>query len=627
MMNRQDVNYKTVKFFSNLAKKLKPLEPLTVSEWANKYMVLPKGDAREGRYSTKNAPYQKEIMDAITRPEVVDVTVMSSAQVGKSLIMKCGIAYYIDYEPATQIIVLPTIELGERFSKTSLAPMISDVPRLREKVAKTKERDSNNTIRTKSYPGGDLIIAGANAPASLAQAPRRIVWMDEIDRFPASAGDEGNPVLLAEKRATSYWNKKHIKTSTPTIKGFSKIEDAYLEGSMEEWCVACPECGEYQPYDFKRIDFKTTNMICEKCGCMSSEMAWKKSKHKWIAKHPERVTNRSFHLNELASPFSDWKNIIETFEKAMRRLEKYHDPKDLKVFINTVLGETWDIAEMDTEKVDDDTLKSRAEHYDAEIPEGVLILTAAVDVQDDRFEIEIRGWARNYETWGIYKTEIHGNLYTNEPWDRLEEYLDQAFEFKDGHQLNIAGFAIDSGGHFTNSVYKWSMAMRKKKKRCYAVKGYAGKQDIPLLYKKSVGEIKEDVRGKKVTVARTLLYILGVDAGKEDISNRLKIEKPGEGYCHFPADEGRGYDEEYYKGLTSEHKIVEQKDGKIVISWQKEGGRRNEPFDLLNYNYAVLEILKPKWDVLEQKIKTGVNYMRTSGKKRDKRRSINGIEV
>ena len=611
----------------SLADTLKPTEEMTVSEWANNYMVLPKGDAQAGRYSTKNAPYQKEIMDAITQPEVVDVSVMSSAQVGKSLIMKCGIGYYIDHEPATQIIVLPTVELGERFSKTSLAPMIDDVPRLHDKVAKARARDSNNTILAKSYPGGDLIIAGANSPSSLAQMPRRVVWMDEIDRFPGSAGEEGNPVLLAEKRATSYWNKKHIKTSTPTIKGYSKIEEAYQDGTMETWCVACPECGAYQPYDFKRIDFESVSMACEKCGCLSTERAWKKSMHKWIAEHPERRTSRSFRLNELASPFSDWKDIIETFQKAMRRLKKYHDPADLKVFVNTALGETWDDSSIDENSVDDDKLMKRAEFYGAEIPDGVLFITASVDVQDNRFEVEIRGWAREYESWGLYKTEIYGNLYTNEPWDELESYLSQTLEFADGRQLGIAGFAIDTGGHFTNQAYKWAKKMRGKKKHCYAIKGYAVKEDIPLIYKRTVAEIKEERNGKKAVIDRTILYILGVDSGKDDISNRLKITEPGEGYCHFPSEAGRGYDEDYYEGLTSEHKVTEQKRGKLKTSWKKEAGKRNEPFDLFNYNYAVVELMQPEWDVLEEKLKNGVNYMEKSKVRRTFRRSTNGIEV
>lgn len=625
-MNKE-VNWHTLQFMCRLAQKLKPKENMTISQWADHYMVLPEGSNEAGHYSSDTIPYQKAIMDAITDPEVVDVSVMSSAQVGKTTIIMCGIAYYIDYEPATQMLVMPTIMDAEKFSKTRLAQMIADIPQLAAKVADPKTRNSNNTILLKSYPGGNIAIGGANSPSSLASDPRRIIWMDEVDRFPESAGSEGNPIKLAEKRATSYWNKKHIKTSTPTIAGRSKIEAAYNKGSMEEWNVQCPECGAWQPYSFRRMDFNSVSMACSECGVLVPERAWKDSKHKWIAAHTERTKARSFRLNELASPFVDWQEIIDNFKEAKERLERFHDPEDMKVFINTVLGETWEETSFVDNEVDENALESRMETYVADIPEGVLLLTAAIDVQDNRFEVEIRGWAREYETWGIYKTEIYGELITDEPWEQLEAYLDQTLYFEDGTGLNIAGFAIDTGGHFTNRTYKWIKKMRGKGKKCYGVKGYAGKPGIPLIYKKTVVDIKEERGNKTVTVDRTMIYILGVDSGKEDITRRLQIKEAGAGYCHFPAGAGRGYDEEYFRGLTSERQINKKVNGVIKKVWIKKSGARNEPLDLFNYNYAVVELLRPEWNTLEEKLKNGVNYMRKRKGKGRPRRSINGIEV
>lgn len=626
-MKNKEVSWHTLQFMCKLAKNLKPKESLTISQWADKYMVLPEGSNEAGRYSSKTIPYQKAIMDAITDPEVVDVTVMSSAQVGKTTIIMCGIAYFIDYEPATQMVVLPTISDAEKFSKTRLKQMIKDIPRLSDKVADPKSRDSNNTILLKSYPGGNIALGGANSPSSLASDPRRIIWLDETDRFPESAGTEGNPIKLAEKRATSFWNKKHIKTSTPTIAGRSKIETAYYKGSMEEWNVKCPECGAWQPYSFKRVDFESISMACAECGVLVSERAWKESKHKWIAAHPERKKARSFHLNELASPFVDWEEIIENFKDANDKLKRFHDPEDMKVFVNTVLGETWEEAAFVDDAINEDTLENRSEVYVADIPEGVLLLTAAIDVQDNRFEVEIRGWSRKYETWGIYKTEIYGELITDEPWNKLETYLEQPLYFEDGTELNIAGFAIDTGGHFTNKTYKWIKKMKSMGKKCYGVKGYAGKPEIPLIYKKTIVDIKEERGGKSIVTDRTMIYILGVDSGKEDITNRLKIKEPGAGYCHFPAGDARGYDQDYYKGLTSEHQISKKVNGIIKKVWVKKSGVRNEPLDLFNYNYAVEELLRPDWDKLEEKLKNGMNYMKKSKRLRSSRRSINGIEV
>lgn len=621
----REVSWHTLQLMCKLAGNLRPKEPMTISQWADRYMVLPEGSNESGRYSSDTIPYQKAIMDAITDPEVVDVAVMSSAQVGKTTIIMCGIAYYIDYEPATQMLVMPTITDAEKFSKTRLAQMIEDIPQLAEKVADPKARNSNNTILLKGYPGGNIAISGANSPSSLASDPRRIIWMDETDRFPESAGSEGNPIKLAEKRATSYWNKKHIKTSTPTIAGRSKIESAYNKGSMEEWSVQCPECGAWQPYSFRRVDFETVSMACESCGVLIPERTWKESKHKWIAHHPERKKARSFRLNEMASPFVEWQEIIDNFKDADEKLKKFHDVEDMKVFVNTVLGEPWEEA-AGIDCVSEEELETRLETYAADIPEGVLLLTAAVDVQDNRFEVEIRGWARNYETWGIYKTEIYGELIKEEPWNQLEDFLAQPLYFEDGRELNIAGFAIDTGGHFTNETYKWIKKMKAKGKKCYGVKGYAGKPDIPLLYKKTIVDITEEHNGKKIVIDRTIIQILGVDSGKEDITNRLQIEEAGPGYCHFPKGDSRGYDDEYFKGLTAERQVTKKVNGVIKKVWVKKSGTRNEPIDLFNYNYAVEEILRPKWDELEEKLKRGVNYMKKSRFRRTPRRSINGIE-
>ena len=621
----REVSWHTLQLMCRLAGNLRPKESMTISQWADKYMVLPEGSNESGRYSSDTIPYQKDIMDAITDPEVVDVAVMSSSQVGKTTIIMCGIAYYIDYEPATQMLVMPTIKDAEKFSKTRLAQMIEDIPQLADKVADPKARNSNNTILLKSYPGGNIAISGANSPSSLASDPRRIIWMDETDRFPESAGSEGNPIKLAEKRATSYWNKKHIKTSTPTIAGRSKIESAYNKGSMEEWSVQCPECGAWQPYSFKRLDFESVSMACEECGVLIPERQWKESSHKWIAHHPERKKARSFRLNEMASPFVEWSEIIENFKDADEKVKKFHDVEDLKVFVNTVLGEPWEETSLG-ESVSEEVLETRMEVCRADIPEGVLLLTAAVDVQDNRFEVEIRGWARDYETWGIYKTEIYGDLITDEPWNQLEAYLNQPLYVEDGTELNVAGFAIDTGGHFTNRTYKWIKKMRAAGKKCYGVKGYAGKPEIPLIYKKTIVDIKEEHGGKQVVVDRTLIYILGVDAGKEDITNRLQIEESGKGYCHFLQGDGRGYDDEYFKGLTSEHQINKKVNGMIKKVWVKKSGARNEPLDLFNYNYAVEELLRPEWDKLEEKIRKGINYMKKSKTRKIYRRSINGIE-
>lgn len=627
---KKTVDYHTLSFICRLASVLKPKEKMTISEWADKYMELPEGSNEAGKFSTKGMPWQKEIMDAISNPEVVDVTCMTSAQIGKTTILLCGIGYYIDHEPATQLVVLPTLVLGECFSKTRLASMIRDVPCLQDKIAPVKSKDSDNTIMFKSYPGGHIVVAGANSAASLSSMPLRVIWMDEVDRFPDSAGTEGNPVMLAEARAKSFWNKKHIHTSTPTVKEHSRIEELYLDGSMETWCSCCPSCGEFQPYDFRRIDFESLTMACMYCGEMIPEKDWKESEHAWIAEHPERKTHRSFRLNELASPYTDWQSIIAHFKKANRRMADFHDPTDLQVFVNTVLGECWVETVMAKEHLDAEVIAERAEQYPADIPDGVLLLTAAVDVQDNRFEVEVRGWAKDYESWGIYKKEIYGDPTKQAVWNDLEEYLRTTFRFADGRELNIAGFGIDSGGHHTNQTYKWVKLMQRRGKKAYALKGFnrADRMDINLLYKKSNVDIKEVHDGKEVVVDRLVLHIIGVSSGKDDIMHRLAIDVPGEGYCHFPANGGRGYDDVYYEGLLAENKVTVRERGKVKTKWVKKSGVRNEPLDLFNYNYAVMELLRPVWGDLESKLEKGINYMKAAGQKRKKaRKAGKGLEV
>ncbi len=615
---------RTVKFISDLAKILKPKERIKVSEWAEKNMVLPAGSATSGKFSCDNAPYQREIMDAITDPNVRDVTVMSSAQVGKTTIILAGLGYYIDHEPARQMMIMPTIATMEKFSKSRLSNMISEIPVLKDKIADSKARNSNNTILYKEYAGGYMVLSGANSPASLSSFPIRIVWMDEIDRFPESAGSEGNPLRIAEERATSYWNKKFFKSSTPTTATLSKIYPEYMKGTQEEWSAQCPCCGKFQPYAWDRVDFQKVGMKCIECGEISEERLWKEANHKWIAGNPDVKDRRSFHMNALASPWVEWSDLIEQFKSAIDKLKRFHDTTDLQTFYNLKLGEVWDDTRVDEKSQSSDNLIARAEDYDAEIPDRVILITAAVDVQDNRFEIEIRGWAREYETWGIYKTEIYGDIEKNGIWQQLEEYISQTFRYADGRCVGVAACAIDTGGNHTESVYRHCKDMLDRGLPIYPVKGYAGKEGIKLLYHASKAEVTELSKdGKKISRGMIPLQILGVNAGKEMIMSRLSIEDEGEGYCHFP--KGRGYDERYYEGLTSEHKITSMKHGKLKTEWIKKRGTANEPLDLFNYNLAACQLRNPSWDVLEDKLDKGIDYTKrkeATPRKKKKRRSI-----
>ncbi len=614
-MSKKQVAAITVSLFIKIAKILAPPPKLTVSQWADGYRRLSQeASAEPGRWNTERAPYQREILDAINDGRCEEIIIMSSAQVGKTEIILNIIGYYIAYDPSPILCLQPTLEMAQTFSKDRLAPMLRDTPELRGKVKDVRSRDSGNTILHKVFPGGHITMAGANSAAGLASRPIKIVLMDEIDRYPASAGTEGNPIKLAEKRTTTFWNRKKIKVSTPTIKGRSQIENEFLSSSKEEWCVPCPCCGKYQPYEWGRIHFSDVTMECKFCMERFSEMEWKENPGKWIAA-ADNPKKRGFHLNELASPWKHWEEIIDEFRDANKALKEQGDAEKMKVWINTTLGETW---EEKGEAADEDVLFKRRERYTADLPDGVLLVTAGVDVQDDRFEVEITGWGKGYESWGILYRKITCDPEKEESWDKLEKFLDMELYFENKNSLLIACTCIDTGGHHTTEAYKFLKKMERKQKRIFGIKGMGG-EGIPLVYKVSTNNIE-----------KVKILLLGVDSGKEILMTRLKTVDEGPGYCHFPINADRGYNETYIKGLSSEQRVIHFKDGRPILKWVKKSGVRNEPLDLRNYSTAAAEFLRPDWDILEKKVKQGINYMKKQPKTTKPRKSgvVNkGIQI
>ena len=593
-MKKKTVERKTLELFKRIAETLAPPPDLKVSTWADRYRRLSvESSAEPGRWNTDRAPYQREIMDCVTETEVQDVVVMTSSQVGKTEIVLNIAAYFIDYDPSPMMIVQPTEALAQTFSKDRLQPMIRDTPKLAGKISDAKSRDSENTILHKKFSGGHVTMIGANAPSNLASRPIRVVLCDEVDRYPASAGNEGDVITLVEKRTNNFWNRKKVKVSTPTIKGKSKIEREYLQGSMGEWCVPCPCCGAYQPYNWGRINFKDATMECEYCREAFTKSEWQEGVGKWIHKYPENP-KRSFHLNEMASPWRKWEEIIEDFKKANKELKENGNVEELKAFINTALGEPWEIK---GKTADESTLLERREEYKADLPNGVVLLTAGVDVQDNRFEIEVVGWRKGFESYGILYKTIFCDPGKESSWNTLEEFLETEFHFENGNGLLIAATCVDTGGHHTDDCYKWLKVMEKKQKRIYGIKGMGG-AGIPLIYKES-----------RNTKNKVRIFILGVDSGKEKILTRLSVAEAGPGYCHFPSNKELGYNETYIKGLNSEQLVTKMVKGRVKSEWVKKSGTRNEPLDVRNYATAAAEILNPNWDSLQKKIDAGINYM------------------
>nr|WP_156779727.1 phage terminase large subunit family protein [Desulforamulus reducens] len=569
----------------NATNNVAPPPDLKLSDWADLYRRLSSESSSEpGQWRTDRAPYQREIMNAISDPEISTVVVMSSAQIGKTEFLLNVIGYHIDYDPAPILLIQPTDKMAEAFSKDRLAPMIRDTPVLRSKVANAKSRDSGNTLLHKKFTGGHITLVGANAPTGLASRPIRIVLADEVDRYPASAGTEGDPLTLAKKRANTFWNRKFVYVSTPGIKGVSRIEAEYENSTMEEWHVPCPSCGHYQPFKWGQVVFESASMACKHCGVIHSEFEWKLGTGKWVARKPG-AKSRGFHINELASPWKRWAEIIEDF-KAAKKEAKKGNIELLKSWVNTSLGETW---EEEGEGVELDGLLKRRERYNCEVPDDVLVLTAAVDVQDNRLEYEIVGWGLEYESWGIQYGVIMGDPGQDYVWDMLDGVLDKKYARNDGQKLQIMTTCVDSGGHHTKKVYEY--CKKHELKRVWAIKGESG-SGTPFIK-----------RPKKRNDAGVWLFGIGVDVGKDTITSRLKLFEEGPGYCHFPIEQDRGYDQAYFEGLTSEHRVVRYTRGQAKVGWEKRtSGARNEPFDLRNYATAALEILNPPMELLKKRL-------------------------
>ena len=573
----------TVKLFRQIFVVLKPPPDLTLSQWADEYRVLAQGaSALPGRWRTDNAPYQREIMDAITDISTPKVVLMTGAQIGKTDMLLNAIGYYMHYDPAQIMVMQPTIQMAKGFSKEKLSNMIRLTPVLRERVNE-KSRNSGNTILQKMFPGGHVTMVGANSPSSLRMRSIRILLADEIDAYPPTAGNEGDPLLLAGKRLATFWNKKEVDVSTPTIKGISRIEIEFEHSTQEVWNVPCPACGELQPLSWEGVVFDKNNLdeisyCCAKCAVVSSEAEWKErfTGGKFIAKYPKRKV-RGFHLNALASPFAEWREIVEKFLTANEEKKK-GNIELLKAWTNTEMGQTW---EEEGAQLDPDALMERRKPYKCEVPKEVICLTAGIDTQDNRFEIEVVGWGRGKESWGIQYKVIFGDPKQPEIWAELDEFLLRTFVRKDGAQMKIISACMDSGGHFTNQVYKF--CKQRTTRRVFAIRG-ASRPDAPYIPKPTYSNRE-----------KAPLFVINTDTGKSLLYQRLQVEEPGPGYCHFPLEEEKGYDETYFKGLSAERMILTYKKGRPCYVWRvKDGGHaRNEALDVRNYATVALEIASP----------------------------------
>lgn len=577
----------TLKLIKKILKlNLTPEEFLDVVQWADKYRKIAKESAAvPGDWDTGKTPYMYEIMKCVTDTVTKKLSIMSSAQVGKTELLINIIGRYIDMEPCAMLMIMPTLEMAKSFSHEKLTPTIREVRRLREKV----QQDNKDTILRKKFYGGFLKIIGANSESELSSRSVRIVLMDEVDRFPASVGKEGDPVELADKRTTTFYNSKSIRTSTPTIKGISRIEKEFEKGSKEFWSLECPECGEYQILCWENMkwenrDPETVKLLCDHCGSLSVEQKWKYNnetgkmkKGKWIAKNPEKIDHRSFSMNALSSPWINWKEIVTKFYEAKG------NQNELQTFYNTILGLPWNISNADIKDFNKIFNNHRIE-YDFEIHPDVKFLTAGVDVQNNRLEIEIVGHGDEGKTYGVLYQIIPGNPSDSRTWRQLDNILIKKYNRGD-MELSIAATFIDSG-HETLEVYKF--VSQRKERNVFAIKGVGGEGKYPII---------GITRIKKEGIPEVDLINLGVNALKDSFYSKLDLELGLPNSCYFNSTYEAGYSLDYFKALTSEVKRIKRVGGVTKLVWEVIENRRNEALDIRNYATAAALLIMNSQDI------------------------------
>jgi len=562
---------------------LEPPTHLSLSEWADRYRVLSsESSAEPGQWVTAKCPYEADIMNAISDPFVPRVIVQKAAQVGiTDAAILNPVGYFASEDPCPILVVQPTIEMAEAFSTDRLAPMIRDTPRLQDVFADPRARDSHNTLRRKTFRGGYVALGGANSSASLSGRPVRVVLLDDVDRYPASAGTEGNPLQLAIARTSGFYNRKVVIVSSPGIRGLSHIEREMAQSTCEHWYLPCPECGAHQILMFERINFDDLTHSCQQCARRSVKYRWLAGRgeyraHRPFDDHGNKVATRGFYISGLYNPWVEWDILRDEFVRAARANEE-GDVEPLKAFRNTRLGLLHEEA---GQKVEIDLYKYRREIYGAQVPDGVLVLTAGVDVGERQINYEVVGWGKGRESWGIEYGILDGDPREPEVWDLLDEAVyRRTFTTRDGKKMRVKRIAVDSN-YASDFVYAYTKPRQPRAISCRG-EGGLGKPFI-----KGAGTLTKGNRARLIT--------FGVDSGKEEIVNRLLVDKPGPGFCHFPRAAGagaepvRGYDEEYFRGLTAERRIVKSKFGFRTYIWTKRLSQRNEPFDCRNYSLGAL---------------------------------------
>jgi len=559
--------------YQGLVRACRPRPLTTVSGWADAHRVLSsKGSGEPGPWRTSRTPYLREIMDQLSASSPVQrIVMMFAAQIGKTEVGLNWLGYIVHHSPAPALVVLPTLEVRKRWVKQRLDPLLGETPALRAIFGGKRTRDAANAEDMKDFPGGLMVLSGANSPASLASMPIRFALLDEVDRFPWEAGAEGDPLGLIDERTKTFPRRKVLLVSTPTTKGLSRIEGEYEKSDQRQYHVPCPHCNEFQVLRWRHDDGAyglvhsaatgATRYACRACGTLIEEH------HKpamlergvWIPRHPERAV-RGYHLSGLYSPLGlgfTWSELWQKWQ------DSHGDTANLKRFINTTLAEVW---EEKGDSIADVALIARLEHYPERLP--LRVLTSFTDVQKDRLETTLVGWGAGEEAWVLEHVIHPGDTAARDVWDDLGDYL---------RDKRPAAAGIDAG-YNTSMVY----AFCEKKRWAFPTKGVSG-MGRPLIEDELRRRQRLRRRRKKGAAAEPL----GVDQGKALVYSRLKLTVPGPGFVHFPQQ--ADFDDEYFSQLAGEKLVTKVRGTRPVQEWVQTRPR-NEALDCLVGNFALLRL-------------------------------------
>lgn len=591
---------------------LKPPPKLTVSQWADQYRFLSQeASAESGQWETSKAEYQREMMDCITEPAIVEVTVMKSVRTGGTqAVIDNPIGYFMHQDPGPMIVIHPGKVEGRDWSKDHFDTMVRDTPVLRAIVHTERVKDRRNEILHKQFPGGLLYIIGSNSAAGFRQKTIQRAFLDDIDAYDVSAGNEGDQIDLARNRTLTYFHhyRKIIKCSNPTTRGLSRIEHEYLASDQRHYYVPCPQCNHLQLLVFSLKDsqfgdlsggelkFDSENLSwcyyeCENCHAKLDERYKLRMIRggQWRKLNPQVHGHAGFHIPELISPFSSWELMAKDFLNTKKLKER------LRVFVNQRLGETF--IEEKTYELDEDSLLARREKYEL-VPPGVLTLTAGVDVQADRLECIIEGWGKDFENWFVDRRIIIGSPDRNKTWEELDEYLSTEWKHESGIPLRpwtVGGLnciCVDSG-FSTENVYQY--VKRRQSRRFFATKGDDGFKKPFVI----------DVKYDKKWGAR--FAVIGVDAIKTRLYDRLNVTEKGAGYRHYP----ERCNTEFFNQLTSERRVIRKnRGGYPVLMWELKEGFRNEVLDCSVMNIAAVTLLKPNFEKLAVRISEKIDQLK-----------------